>query len=489
MPRVSSLTRNQPGSYSRRRAAAAAALLTAEPKIPAIMALLFMVTVIVDCVYPRLIFVSIGGYFSISLYTIFSGLSFLFSVMLFLGSGKIRKRWWQCYRRNKWALLSVFAFFGWFGLADIVGMEPTLMLAQTLKFFIYYGSCAFTASVFFIDERLRHKVIPVILVCALFDCLFGAFEFTQAKTLYQIFHLNLAGGADDPSLIDMTQGQFRNGVYRCQSIFNHPILYGQFVATVLPVALYWFRKSKSWLIKISCVLLFLISPFAIYSSGARSALGVAVISLMTFVALLWVTSGNKINLSRMVLATSAILLSTLVLFFFSTEIVSLLKGGSAETIGSTEARVMMLQQGFRAVLQSPIYGFGEGSSVVKAGLSSTSGLRSIDNYYLTVAIDAGLVGLSLLIGLFYNIIRTGIRVGLVDRSALAVTAMVFGMAIGQTIISVRENLTFVFMAAGFVFAIYPASAAEPTPVQPARRRGRAGTAATRRETEVASAAG
>jgi hypothetical protein len=127
--------------------------------------------------------------------------------------------------------------------------------------------------------------------------------------------------------------------------------------------------------------------------------------------------------------------------------------------------------------------------VVKAGLSSTSGLRSIDNYYLTVAIDAGLVGLSLLIGLFYNIIRTGIRVGLVDRSALAVTAMVFGMAIGQTIISVRENLTFVFMAAGFVFAIYPASAAEPTPVQPARRRGRAGTAATRRETEVASAAG
>ena len=62
--------------------------------------------------------------------------------------------------------------------------------------------------------------------------------------------------------------------------------------------------------------------------------------------------------------------------------------GKGDTINSTIGRLYQLQEGIPAVFISPFWGYGLGQGVL-----FLAPLVSIDNYYLTAALETGLVGL------------------------------------------------------------------------------------------------
>jgi O-antigen ligase len=68
--------------------------------------------------------------------------------------------------------------------------------------------------------------------------------------------------------------------------------------------------------------------------------------------------------------------------------------------GSSSARVEMLTRGMSAIIDKPLLGYGHGMSVYLAGMVGSDGHLTIDNYFLSMALDEGMPSLIIYFSIF-----------------------------------------------------------------------------------------
>ena len=228
---------------------------------------------------------------------------------------------------------------------------------------------------------------------------------------------------------------------------------GEFLAITAPIAFALtvgergsLRRS-AWLV---CLLLILGGAAATASRGAVLAIGLALCASGSFFLWRFMKTANAWRFKPAVAFLAALtLLASPAIGAGAWKMVTGEPGAS--TARSSQGRIDQIEQAWPKIMQRPIGGYGSGRAARVLGFWGTT--LTIDNYYLTLALDVGLPGPLALAALFVGMARLSARGSRsTGRSQSAVYAGLAGSAtalfVMRMIVSQSSNLSILYVVLG-----------------------------------------
>jgi hypothetical protein len=303
-------------------------------------------------------------------------------------------------------------------------------------------------------------------------------EWRLHTTLFQLMHINFTGVQDGVVKV----GQVREGGQRIASVFEHSIIYGQYLSWATPIMVFAAVKDRSRLIRIAAVGCLILIPLAVYLSGSRAALATAVVAGCGLPAMLLLKRIGLFSPMGLFGTVAALSIAFAVIGPGAATVKSMITGHNHEEALSTKTRTGMFYRAINASAQSPIMGFGAGRAPYHAGARDANGTLTIDSYYLSALLESGYVGLvlqamALWIPVFFALKTALGRTGSMLDAAL--TPALAAVGIGFITLSTQSNITLVFISAGLI-GTQPVAAAAAKATATALAGNSAGLALARR---------
>lgn len=232
------------------------------------------------------------------------------------------------------------------------------------------------------------EIMASLLVAGMLVAPVGIFEFFKRWLLYS----SQQEALDISSVYEyLDRGDF----IRTIATSGHSIIFGYVLMVILGVFLYMKDKIRSRLVFWSALGILAAAEISTLSKGPW--VGVAVL-----LVLLWVT-GEKAGIK----AFRALLVSIPVVFYLLNSkmgetIISYLPFVGTLDEGSITYRQQVAERGLEAALNHPFFGSSDYMLQLE-DLRQGQGIIDLVNTYLIVALDSGLVGLSLYVGFFLSI--------------------------------------------------------------------------------------
>jgi hypothetical protein len=325
-----------------------------------------------------------------------------------------------------------------------------LSIFDLLRETVYLSSFLLLGAAVATYEDGARTLLRVLVLCGLAVACVGLVEaFTQRNPFARF-----ASGGDSQevagALKTIMMDKLRGGAYRAQAVFDHPIVFAQFIAAMIPLGAYFVVYERGWFWRMAGLLIVPIGILAIVKSGSRAGI-VSLAVAFSFVGfVVWLRAFNSRGFGKVwaIVAVPAALIG-LVLTYLVVQ--QLLLGRSQVEANSSSVRLTMLLDGVKALADSPLVGFGQGMALYKAGvISGTTGLPTIDSYLLTIALDGGYVSLVLLIGVVSLVAwRGGIAAvqlpgaeGSLAGSLVAAVLAIFATFVG---LSIASNMTLMWL--------------------------------------------
>jgi hypothetical protein len=326
-----------------------------------------------------------------------------------------------------------------------------------------WTSILFVSMLIFHKKKSRRQIAWVLWISIIVVALIGLVEWKEQHVLWAghvpgFFHI------DDAKLAAYMKGGFRpySDIYRPQSTSTTALGFGEILAITSPFILYFIDSSENWPTRI-CAFVSTVFVFAaIYASDARSgligfSLSVAVSCLAAAVHR-WRTQPNGIVGIAVTLSFPVLLLGGLIASFAVHRIRLKVWGGGAQA-GSTDARVTQMHMGLPLVVKNPLgYGIGQDAAVLNFRLDS--GMLTIDNYYLSVVLDYGVLGLMAFLAFVGGALFMSGRMALKSRLPssdsriyLAVFQSLLAFLFIKAVFSQQDNHPIIFMIIGLLLAL------------------------------------
>jgi O-antigen ligase len=257
--------------------------------------------------------------------------------------------------------------------------------------------------------------------------------------------------ADDAEWLRKAQAmKIRDGHFRTQSTHTHPLSLGEFLAVCAPLALGLFVASgqkSARLLWGAASLAIALAAITTNSRGVMLVLAIAFVAMIGLLAWRYLkrTAASRWRPLAGLLALSAIALSPAGVVG-AHYIISGKTGASAAN--STQSRVDQMALAWPKIQQRPIGGYGAGRATRVLGYWGKT--LTIDNYYLSLALDLGLPGPLCFIALFFIWARSALaRAGRCHPSLGAVYVAAFAAAVSfaasRAITSQTANLSVLFV--------------------------------------------
>lgn len=217
----------------------------------------------------------------------------------------------------------------------------------------------------------------------------------------------------DAEWLRITQAaKIRDGVFRAQATHTHPLSLGEFLCFAAPLAVAFMveaRKAKRlmWAIALTIIVA------AILATNSRAAL-IALFPGCGFVAIMVLIRTMQSQAKRRLrpavgLACLGMIAASPVILYGGYSLATGDAGTSAAR--SSQSRVDQVTQAWPKIMQRPVTGYGSGRSARVVGYYGRS--LTLDNYYLSLAVDLGLTGPLL----FLAILIAAVQCSLKDASA------------------------------------------------------------------------
>lgn len=254
-------------------------------------------------------------------------------------------------------------------------------------------------------------ILKTLLYATLVIVLVAIVEYVNKRVLFSSIHIP-GMKLDSEYLAQAIRDKTRDGHYRTQSTFSNPLLLAQYVVFITPIIFYLIFNKSNYIKYLSITLI----PFLAitgFITGSRAGLIVecAILLACSFFSVLHLTNSKKYSLLGWGLFTNCFLAILLVIWFVydSGILATYLHGKSITEIQSTMAREQMLQKGMPLIMSHPFVGYGIGLSGIVLNFVLTSGMITIDSFYLSVALDTGIAGLIVFLLLPIAAIFTSIK--------------------------------------------------------------------------------
>ena len=266
---------------------------------------------------------------------------------------------------------------------------------------------------------------------------------------------------DSEWLEQAVMDKVRAGRYRAQSTFSHPLLLAEFMIFEIPLAMY-FMAHRRLMVRLIGVFAFALFVGGAVATGSRSSLVAIPIMILLAMALfsmrqrngfaggiLWIMSVIAMVLGSVVL---------LVLLYAGVLDIGYFTGKSALEMSSTNARVLMLTRGFPLIADHPLFGYGIGMGGYILGINKAFGAITIDNYYLSLALDSGVPSMIVFIVAFCGFSVKGYLASFNNTSphmllAGMLAVSVIGVLIVKTILSIPHNGPLLYLSIAIIALI------------------------------------
>lgn len=295
---------------------------------------------------------------------------------------------------------------------------------------------------------------------AVFVCVIGAIEGQKQAVLWA----NIVPGfllVDDPAVVRVLSGTFREGVYRVVSTTMSPLSLAEFLALCTPFVIHTFLYAKSNWIRALMVAIDILIIYVIILTDARLGL-VGSLTAHALFGLVWALQRWRHTKASIIgpaitLAYPAMLV-VLAIVVMSVQRLRVMIIGGGRNQASNDAREVQFEMAPDAFIQSPVFGFGSGQGAVKLGYTNSGGQLTIDSYILSILLDYGLIGFILFYGL---IIAGGVKAAkLAIRGQDMISTLGIPIAMFMTVffqvklvLSQEANVPLMFMMLGAVVGL------------------------------------
>lgn len=302
------------------------------------------------------------------------------------------------------------------------------------------------------DSQSIKKIMATLVIAGFISSLVALVDYYKQQNLF----VGLVPVSSD-YVLGVFLDKTRDEGYRAQGTFEHPIMLGQFFMLLLPLIWVLFRQSTKAAHKIFYAASAILALVAVFASGSRAALGLAisVVCLCVFWDIYaWTRTSKNRVLQYLVISQAPIPILGAFFALYSYKGAAL--GQTQETVSSTNARLDMLLGGAPKIFDSPLWGHGLGEALSVFSLVGRAGIRTLDNYYILIGLETG----ALVMFLFFLILIIPIISNLrgsadVSRSharlsaAIALICLTYTMQMG--VHSLYQQIWFVLL--GLVFSI------------------------------------
>lgn len=251
------------------------------------------------------------------------------------------------------------------------------------------------------DAELKQG-INILIFTAIIVIATGVFE--------QITNINMytwaaPGGTDGVEYIVTAIESKVRDTYRVQASFMHPLVLAQYILFILPIAGVLFL-NKSYSDKLIAIFVGCCGVSVLVATGSRSGIVVLAVQIVYVLASFVILRARRPPSRAHMLSILLITLLLALVVFVVIHLRDLVVGrGGAETM-STIARVAQIINGVEAVSRRPITGYGPGLAAEYVQVQNVeTGRFTVDNYYLTILVESGVVGLSLFLSTLIVVFR------------------------------------------------------------------------------------
>lgn len=351
------------------------------------------------------------------------------------------------------------AFVGWRLLAAASGdLAVASLYVMAGELFDYVPAFLF-ALTWVRDVRDAERLAFGLVLVALIVGLLTGIELIVKQNLFmQIapYDINNEG-----FLMAALEAKQRGGSYRAQASFNHPLLLAQFAVTVLPLVAFHILRGQRWQKRALASLVLLLVIVMLWASRTRTAIGVSGFVVATLILCLAANmiAERRSGIHRPLLGGLWLLAGFTAFVAIIAAIYVLTAGRTAEEVSSSMGRLAMLQRATVAALAHPLLGYGIAVGNLQAANYNSRGWATLDSYFLTQLLEAGIPALLLYITLLalcasafvrQVFAREPTREGLlVAMWGLAMIA--FGMS--SLILSTPHNMPLFYLGVGVVGAL------------------------------------
>jgi hypothetical protein len=303
----------------------------------------------------------------------------------------------------------------------------------------------------------------LLWILAVYLCVMGLFEMRVQKPLW-------AGHIPSFLQIDAAArfmgGITRHGLvaYRVKATYTTPLALAEFLALVTPFLFHFVMGRYRFLTKALAVASLPLVLFIVIQTNSRLGMVGMILAglvyLMFWGTLRWRRHKGDLIGPAVVAAYPLIFSLAIAATFFVHRLRVLVWGGGAQR-SSNEGRAEEIKNGIPKILHNPI-GYGAGQSGDVLHYSSFGGsLLSVDNYYLTLALEYGVIGLALFMSMIGASIWYGGRYALRnvhprDRESellVPITASMCIFFVIKAVLSQQDNHPVVFMLMGMLVAL------------------------------------
>lgn len=404
--------------------------------------ILLMATVCLSVLWPRYVFFSLGGpHVNPQTVSVFASLVAI--VFWAIYSPSFSNNLYRVIFSSSGIGLLVVLWFGWRVFASVLGEFALVSVMDYARDLVYVSSFFLIGCAIATYEGGPKWMLRVLVASGLVVSAIGLIEAILQKNFFVQFASGVDNQAVSGALKTIMFDKIRDGNYRAQSTFDHPIVFAQFIAAVIPLAVYTVFFERHWIWRLIGFLVVPIGVLAIVKSGSRAGLVSLAVALAFVGVFVWLRSMTSKGYGKVfALAALPVLVFGLAVGYFVAQ--ELVLGRSSSEVGSSFVRLKMFWDSVTALYESPLWGFGHGMALSKAGvISGHTGVATLDSFFLTIALDSGYVGLLLFIIIVvifsiksgFTAIRLrdqeGARVGMLVASVLALFATFAGLSISN----------------------------------------------------------
>lgn len=237
-------------------------------------------------------------------------------------------------------------------------------------------------------------VIVAIVTCAFLLSIYGIFE-----KVFEYNPLPFVTDTNSKALAVAQSEKIRNDVYRIQATFEHPLSLVQFLVLAFPFALFYIRIAER--VFLPTLMAVLIALAIVFTDSRGGLIAIAVTFAIAAYFKISATSNRErrliVKLAFAVISVPALLLLIFLMTF------------SSSNQSSTNTRAIQLYNGWIAVKQKPLFGYGPGNAgetIYSLSESDSSAKKiwrqTVDNLFISKSLESGLLAVLSFIALLIN---------------------------------------------------------------------------------------
>jgi hypothetical protein len=250
----------------------------------------------------------------------------------------------------------------------------------------------------------------------------------------------------------------REGRYRAQSTFSHPLLLAEFMVFAIPLSFYFISRKGFWTTFVGVVGLLLFVAGAVLSGSRSSLVAIPPMVVMAIVLFSFRSQGSgRLSVSAIIMLLTLAMLGLCAFTLLASGEIDLrvITGRSTLEIASTNTRLQMISRGIPLIAERPLVGYGPGLAGYILGIANAAGTITIDNYYLSLALESGVPTLLIFLILFFGVSGKGYLCAMSLRTDSGLlkgllSISLVGMLIVKSILSIPHNLPLLVLCVAII---------------------------------------